>query len=132
MSDLPPAPPSDTPPVAPLLVIGGILFIIIWAAACLLLMSLSLFGALMANDSGAASNDQHGGFLIGLFLSQIVITAAGLPAGLAFFWRRRRLMLLAFFLGGLSLGGIGLFASVTNLLTSADFSSSSSSIDDDD
>ncbi|HYF36821.1 MAG TPA: hypothetical protein VD994_16110, partial [Prosthecobacter sp.] len=117
-SDLPPSsfPASEKPPVSALAVIGGILFILIWGAACALMMGMSIFGVFMANDSGAASSDKHGGFILGVLGGQILIAAAGLPAGLAFFWPRRRSLLLGLFATLLIIGALGIVLAVRGFL----------------
>ena len=44
----------------------------------------------MANDSGAASSDQHMSLIGGILGGQFLAGAAGIPGGLAFFWRSAR------------------------------------------
>jgi hypothetical protein len=51
---------------------------------------MSLMGTLMANDAGGASSDQHMAFVGGMLGGQILAGAAGIPGGLAFFWRSLR------------------------------------------
>ncbi len=52
---------------------------------------------LMANDSGAAAPEQHMALLLGMLGGQILTAAAGVPGGLAFFWRGRRRALAGWF-----------------------------------
>ena len=53
---------------------------------------------LMANDSGSASTDRHLLLIGGMIAGQILAGLAGIPAGLAVFWRGRRQILLMIFL----------------------------------
>jgi hypothetical protein len=106
-------------PVSPWLVAAGILFILLWGAACAVVMSISFLGTLMANDAGAATSDQHGVLVAGVFLGELAIGTAGFPAGLAFFWRRRRRLLLVLFAGLILIGGAAVFLSVSSFATAA-------------
>lgn len=105
MSDSTPSPPSGQ--TSPLFVVLGVLFILGWAAVSVVLITMSLMGTLMANDSGAAASDRHSSLILGVLLSQIVTGLAGIPAGLAFFWRSRRKLLLCLFAILLILGILG-------------------------
>jgi hypothetical protein len=86
------------------LVIAGVSFAIIWIAAHVVWASLSLMAGLMANDAGAASTNQHLTLIVGMLLGQALAALAGIPAGLAFFWRERRKRLLLAF-GALFIAG---------------------------
>jgi hypothetical protein len=58
---------------------------------------LSFVASLMANDSGKASAAEHLSLIVGMLGGQVLAGAAGIPAGLAFFWRGRRKWLLWLF-----------------------------------
>ncbi|MDZ4290037.1 MAG: hypothetical protein U0984_18875 [Prosthecobacter sp.] len=92
-----PSPPGSSPAVTGLLVLAGIVFTVLWIVAHVTWATMSLMGTLMANDSGAASNDQHMALMGGMLGGQIVAGAAGIPGGLAFFWRGKRKLLLILF-----------------------------------
>jgi hypothetical protein len=98
---------SATPPshgIRISLIIGGILFAGLWIAAHFVWASMALMGTLMANDAGAATSDQHVAFMGGMLGGQILAGAAGIPGGLAFFWRSLRkwlwILFAALFVGG--------------------------------
>lgn len=76
------------------LVICGILFIALWLCGAAALGLMKLMASLMANDSGAASSDAHTTLIFGMLGGQLLTGLAGIPAGLAFFWRgwRKRLL----------------------------------------
>jgi hypothetical protein len=59
----------------------------------------------MVNDSGRLSGDQHLSVMIGMYGGLLLLGLAGVPAGLAFFWRGCRGRLLGIF-GSLLGGGI--------------------------
>jgi hypothetical protein len=105
MSD--PSPQSEvSPAVSTLLVIGGIVFICVWIAAHLIWASMALMGGLMANDAGAASSDQHSGLILGMLAGQVLAGGAGIPGGLAFFWRGKRKLLWGLFALFFVIGGL--------------------------
>lgn len=72
----------------------GLAFIGLWLAGAFVLGGLKLMASVMANDSGAASPDTHMTLIGGMMVGQVLTGLAGIPAGLAFFWRtwRRRLL----------------------------------------
>ncbi|MDZ4401356.1 hypothetical protein [Prosthecobacter sp.] len=78
-------------------VICGVLFIVLWIIAHVAWGMMSLMANVMANDSGAASGDTHMTLIVGMLGGQILAGGAGIPAGLAFFWRGRRKLLLWLF-----------------------------------
>lgn len=96
MSD--PLPPDSgaapKPGVSVPMLILGILFIVAWLAGATLLGLLKLMVGVMANDSGAVSNETHMGVISGLMVGQALTATAGIPAGLAFFMRAARKKLL--------------------------------------
>lgn len=87
------------------LVILGVVFILVWLAVAAVLGVMMLMPALMVNDSGRLSGDQHLGIMSGMYGGLLLLGLAGVPAGLAFFWRGWRARLLWIF-GGLLGGGI--------------------------
>lgn len=93
MSDETIAPTTKTG-TSPLLVVLGLLFIASWLGVAFMLGLAKLMASLMANDSGAASNEQHMSLIGGMIGGQLLTGFAGIPAGLAFFWRTRRKGLL--------------------------------------
>jgi hypothetical protein len=80
-----------------LLVLLGILFGAVWISAHIALSYMALIANLMANDSGHASLGQHMSLMCGILGGQIVAGSAGIPGGLAFFWRGKRKWLLGTF-----------------------------------
>jgi hypothetical protein len=72
----------------------GLAFMALWLAGAFVLGGLKLMASVMANDSGAASPDAHMTLIGGMMAGQVLTGLAGIPAGLAFFWRtwRRRLL----------------------------------------
>lgn len=94
-----------------LAVIAGIAFMVVWVAAHALWASLSFMASVMGNDSGAASAGAHLLLIFGMLAGQVLAAVAGLPAGLAFFWReKRRALLVAFVI----LFGAGALAQVVS------------------
>jgi hypothetical protein len=81
------------------LMVCGILFIILWIIAHLAWGTMALMANVMANDSGAASTEKQMTLIFGMLGGQVLAGAAGIPAGLAFFWRGRRKLLLWLFAG---------------------------------
>jgi hypothetical protein len=72
------------------MVILGLLFSVLWIVAHIAWATMAMMGSLMANDSGAASSDQHMALIGGMLGGQITAGAAGIPGGLAFFWSGKR------------------------------------------
>lgn len=77
-----------------LLVVAGLLLIVVWISAHIAWATMSMVANLMANDSGAASGGKHISLILGMLAGQVLAGAAGIPAGLACFWRGRRKLLL--------------------------------------
>lgn len=93
------------------MVVCGIVFIVLWLIAHLAWGAMAFMADVMANDSGAASENKHMTLIFGMMGGQVLCAAAGIPAGLAFFWRRRRKLLLwlfaiLFVIGALTQGGV--------------------------
>jgi hypothetical protein len=82
-----------------------------------LVISLSLMGTLMANDAGTVSAEAQTKMVLLVLGGQLLTGVAGLPLGLAVFWRAKRRLLLRIFGGLLGVGllltilGVYLFAS---------------------
>lgn len=72
----------------------GLAFMALWLVGAFVLGSVKFMASVMANDSGGASADAHMTLIGGMMLGQVLTGCAGIPAGLAFFWRtwRRRLL----------------------------------------
>ena len=92
-------------------VVCGILFIVFWIIGHLAWAGLSFMADVMANDSGRAAQDKHLMLIFGMIGGQVLCGVAGIPAGLAFFWRSRRKLLLRLFailfiVGALVQGGV--------------------------
>jgi len=103
--------PRSSAGASTLLVILGILFIILWIITHLAWAGLSFMADVMANDSGRAAQDKHLMLIFGMIGGQVLCGAAGVPAGMAFFWRSRRKLLLwlfaiLFVAGALIQGGV--------------------------
>lgn len=98
-------------------ILAGLLIATIWIAAATLIVSLSLMGTLMANDSGEVSAAAQTKMVLLVLGGQILAGLAGLPLGLALFWRTRRKLLLRVFAWLLGVGlllvvaGVYVFAS---------------------
>ena len=104
-------PPSTSAGASILLGIFGILFIFLWIIAHLAWGAMAFIADVMANDSGRADPDKHMMLIFGMMGGQVLCGAAGVPAGLAFFWRGRRKLLLLLFavlfvVGALIQGGV--------------------------
>ncbi len=98
----PPVPPPRPPALQgrrfdTTLVVVGSLFILGWVGVHVLWGALSGMANLMANDSGRASSNAQMALILTFLAGVIVAGAAGIPAGLAIFWRGKRLMLLGLF-----------------------------------
>ena len=100
--------PQSLPPAAAktsvAMIILGILFTVVWIAGHFVWAAMAMMGSLMANDSGAASSDQHMALIGGVLGGQVLAGAAGISGGLAFFWRKpRKWLIITFallFIGG--------------------------------
>ena len=71
-------------------VVLGVLFMGVWIVGHVIWATMALMGTAMANDSGAASSEAHVSLIGGVLGGQVVAGLAGIPGGLAFFWRRAR------------------------------------------
>jgi hypothetical protein len=71
-------------------VVLGVLFMAVWIVGHLIWATIALMGTAMANDSGAASSEAHVSLIGGVLGGQVVAGLAGIPGGLAFFWRGAR------------------------------------------
>jgi len=98
---------SESPPakgMSALSIASGLLFTGLWLCGHLVWGSMALMGTLTANDAGAATNDQHVAMMGGALGGIVMAGAAGIPGGLAFFWRSARkwlwLSFALFFIGG--------------------------------
>jgi hypothetical protein len=73
----------------------------------------------MANDAGTASAAAQTKMVLLVLVGQILAGAAGLPLGLAVFWRTRRKLLVRIFAallgGGLLLLVLGVYVFASNL-----------------
>lgn len=92
-------------------VVCGILFILLWIIAHVAWAGLAFMADVMANDSGMAAENKHMMLIFGMLGGQVLCGAAGIPAGMAFFWRRKRKLLLwlfaiLFVVGALIQGGV--------------------------
>lgn len=87
-------------------ILAGSFFMLIWLAGSVAGAGLMLMGSLMANDSGQATPESHMTLIVGVFLGQVLIGLSGIPAGLAFFWRGRKKLLLILFLSLLIFGAL--------------------------
>jgi hypothetical protein len=88
------------------LIVLGVAFTAVWLALHFVWASLAMMGGLMANDAGRATGDEHMALILGVLAGQIIAGAAGIPAGLAFFWRSRRKLLLGIFLAAFLTGAL--------------------------
>ena len=100
-------------------VLAGLAVALVWMAGASLVASLSLMGTLMANDAGSADATAQTKMVLLVLLGQILGGAAGIPLGLAIFWRTRRKLLLRLFAGLLTTGVVlvivGVYAFASNL-----------------
>lgn len=100
-----PTPPdSPQPGFNPFLLVLGILFILVWIGVHVVWAALSGMANLMANDSGQASAGSQMILIFGFLAGVIIAGFAGIPAGLAIFWRGKRKLFLILFLGLFLLG----------------------------
>ena len=100
-------------------ILAGTSLALVWIAGASLVISLSLMGTLMANDAGTVSAAAQTKVVLLVLVGQILAGAAGLPLGLAVFWRARRKLLVRIFaalLGvGLLLVVLGVYVFASNL-----------------
>ncbi len=100
-------------------ILAGTTLALVWIAGASLVIPLSLMGTLMANDAGNVSASAQTRMILLVLGGQILAGAAGIPLGLAIFWRARRKLLVRVFaalLGiGLLLVVVGVYAFATNL-----------------
>lgn len=98
--------------------IGGVVLSAAWIAGSVVIFSLSMFGVFMANDAGSVSASAQTAMILLVLGGQVVAGTAGLPLGLACFWRKRRKILLVTFAALLGLGLLlqiaGIFTFVSN------------------
>jgi hypothetical protein len=98
-------------------VLLGCAIALAWIAGASLVISLSLMGTLMANDAGTVSAEAQTQMVLLVLGGQLLAGAAGIPLGLAVFWRARRKLLLRLCAGLLGAGllaallGVYIFAS---------------------
>ena len=110
MSEAPPAPAAKAG-VSVVWKVGGSLCIVLWIIEHLAWGAMAFIADVMANDSGRADPDKHMMLIFGMMGGQVLCGVAGIPAGLAFFWRDRRKLLLwlfaiLFVTGALIQGGV--------------------------
>ena len=88
-------------------------------AGASLVASLSLMGTLMANDAGSVSASAQTRMILLVLGGQILAGAAGIPLGLAIFWRARRKLLIRVFAALVGIGFLlvilGVYAFASNL-----------------
>ena len=72
----------------------GIAIMALWTVLCLVWAVLSIPGGLMANASGGFSPKAHMWMLALLAIGQLIVLAAGIPGGRAFFEGAERAPLL--------------------------------------
>jgi len=75
----------------------GIFVAALWIFAAIFVMSMSAMGALMANDAGMATAEAQTTMVLGVLGGQALALLAGVPLGLAVFWRARRRLLVRVF-----------------------------------
>ena len=89
MSEVAPV-PAVAKGVSGWMVVLGVLFMAVWIVGHVIWATMALMGTAMANDSGAASSEAHVSLIGGVLGGQVVAGLAGIPGGLAFFWRGAR------------------------------------------
>ena len=103
-----------------LVVLGGVGFMVVWLAGAAVWGAMSLMGGVMANDAGRVAPATHATLLGVLSAGELLVAAAGVSGGLAFFWTEARGLLWMIFAGllvaGLLLqaGAIWSFASASS------------------
>jgi hypothetical protein len=80
-----------------ILVAAGLVFTTAWIYIHIIWAAMAGAANLMANDSGNASLGAWGGLIGGMFVGQVIAASAGIPGGLAFFWRGRRWLFMLLF-----------------------------------
>ena len=78
-------------------VAAGLAVAAIWIAVAALVMSMSAMGALMANDAGVVTAETQTTMVFSVLGGQALALFAGVPLGLAVFWRTRRRLLVRVF-----------------------------------
>lgn len=63
----------------------GFAITLLWTVLCLVWAVMSIPGGLMANASGGFSPNAHMTMLVLLAIGQVIVLAAGIPGGRAFF-----------------------------------------------
>jgi hypothetical protein len=114
---------TQPPPRSPWPVVGGTLFIIAWVIIAWILfylfivnglileMLLNILRSVMVPGSASSPRPEMLGWVPAMQSAIILGGAAGLPAGLAFFWRGRRKALLLGFVTALVLSVVcGIYA----------------------
>lgn len=96
MSEVTPG-PAVAKGVSAWMVVLGVLFMGVWIAGHVIWATMALMGTVMANDSGAASSEAHVSLMGGVLGGQVVAGLAGIPGGVAFFWRGARKVLWILF-----------------------------------
>ena len=90
----------DSAPIIPktgfpiLVLFLGLGFIVLWLSGAFFFGTLKLMATVMANDAGVANSQSHLSLIGGVVAGQVLTALAGIPAGLAFFWRTARRKLL--------------------------------------
>jgi len=92
------APPKRSFVLTIILVVAGLIFSVVWIYAHIVWATMSAMASMMANDSGKSSMGAWGGLIGGMLMGQVIAGSAGIPGGLAFFWRGRRRLLILLFL----------------------------------
>lgn len=122
---------ARTPVRSPWPVVGGTLFIIAWvliawalfflvfANGLILELLLNILRSVMVPGTAHSPRPEMLGWLPAMQAAIILAGAAGIPAGLAFFWRGRRKALLAGFATALVLGAVCGAYAVYLLISSA-------------
>ena len=103
-------------------ILAGTTLALVWIAGASLVTSLSLMGTLMANDAVSVSAAAQTRMILLVLGGQILAGVAGIPLGLAIFWRARRKLLVRIFAALLATGSLfvvlGVYAFASNLPTS--------------
>jgi len=76
---------------------AGIAVAAVWVVTAIFVMSMSAMGALMANDAGVVTAETQTTMVLGVLSGQALSLVAGVPLGLAVFWRTRRKLLVQLF-----------------------------------
>jgi hypothetical protein len=94
------------------MILLGVLFMVGWLTVSAFWFMMSMMGTLMANDSGAASAESHMTLILAMICGQGMTSLAGVFAGMAFFRRARRRLLLWLFAALLILGALCQYGSL--------------------